>query len=216
MRVRTEVVEELHILYRRLEAEIRRRLEEFRSVPEQGLERVFEELCFCLLTPQTKARAADSALRELCSKGLLLRGRSWEIEPILRKHGVRFPKVKAERIVEARRHLSTSFLAKLLELAEKDPAEARELLVKNVRGLGYKEASHFLRNIGFSGLAILDRHILRTLHELGALKSIPKTLSKKRYLEIEKTFREAAETLGIPIDSLDLLMWARKRGEVFK
>lgn len=211
-----EVVEELRTLYEKLEAEIKERLEEFRRVPEQGLERVFEELCFCLLTPQTKARAADSAVRELRSRGLLLRGRSWEIEPILRKHGVRFPEVKAGRIIEARRHFSSSLLAKVLELAGRNTAEARELLVKNVRGLGYKEASHFLRNIGFSGLAILDRHILKTLHELGALNSIPKALSRKNYLEIEKIFHEVAEALGIPVDALDLLMWARKTGEVFK
>jgi len=41
-----------------------------------------------------------------------------------------------------------------------------EWLVKNLTGLGYKEAGHFLRNIGSGKIAILDRHILRNLHAL--------------------------------------------------
>lgn len=52
--------------------------------------------------------------------------------------------------------------------------------------MSYKEASHFLRNVGFGeDVAILDRHILRNLERLAVIDEIPKTLSPKLYLEIE-------------------------------
>jgi N-glycosylase/DNA lyase len=93
----------------------------------------------------------------------------------------------------------------------------REWLVKNVKGLGYKEATHFLRNVGRSnGLAILDRHILRNLKRYGAIRAIPKTLSKKEYFRIERRFREFADAVGIPIDELDLLFWSMETGEIRK
>lgn len=209
-------VGELRRLYVSLREELDERLSDFKRVPEMGLEKVFEELCFCLLTPQSRARAADAAVRELRERGLLFRGGWREVARVLRRHGVRFPEVKARRIVAAREHLKSSLLSKVLEAAHRDPAKARRILVENVKGLGYKEASHFLRNIGFRGLAILDRHILRTLKELGALDEVPRSLNERTYLELEKVFLRVAEELQIPPDALDLLMWARKTGEVFK
>ena len=65
--------------------------------------------------------------------------------------------------------------------------EARErLFVLDVKGLGMKEASHFLRNVGRGKtIAILDRHILKNLKKYGAIDGVPTSLTKKRYLEIE-------------------------------
>jgi N-glycosylase/DNA lyase len=88
--------------------------------------------------------------------------------------------------------------------------------VKNVKGLGWKEASHFLRNIGHRNLAILDRHILRNLKRHGVIKSLPKTLTPKRYLVIEQKFMEFSSTIGITMDELDLLFWSRETGEILK
>ncbi|HEX9829408.1 MAG TPA: hypothetical protein VGB10_04275 [Bacteroidota bacterium] len=89
--------------------------------------------------------------------------------------------------------------------------------MKNVMGLGYKEATHFLRNIGKNdGLAILDRHILRNLKRYGAIRSLPDTLSRKQYLSIEKRFMKFSERVGIPVDELDLLFWSMETGEIRK
>lgn len=53
--------------------------------------------------------------------------------------------------------------------------------------MSYKEASHFLRNVGFGeNIAILDRHILRNLVKLEVIDELPKTLTPKLYLEIEE------------------------------
>jgi len=86
-----------------------------------------------------------------------------------------------------------------------------------VKGLGYKEASHFLRNIGLGEeFAILDRHILRNLKDLQVIPEIPATLTRKRYLEIEEKVRRLAKDIGIPMGHLDLLLWSKETGHIFK
>ena len=98
----------------------------------------------------------------------------------------------------------------------KDPKELREFLVKNVKGYGYKESAHFLRNVGYKNLAILDRHILRNLLRYNVIDEIPKSLTPKKYFEIENKFLEFSNKLNIPMDHLDLLFWSKETGEIFK
>ena len=86
----------------------------------------------------------------------------------------------------------------------------------NVNGIGYKESSHLLRNIGRKNLVILDRHILKNMIKYNAIKEIPKSLSKNKYLEIEDKFIKLAKENNISIDELDLLFWSMETGEVFK
>lgn len=98
-----------------------------------------------------------------------------------------------------------------------DIYECREWLVKNIKGLGYKEASHFLRNIGFGEkIAILDRHILRNLKELGIIEEIPKSISRTKYIQIEKNMIGFSKQIDIPLSHLDLLLWYKETGEIFK
>jgi N-glycosylase/DNA lyase len=93
----------------------------------------------------------------------------------------------------------------------------RDWLVRNIKGIGYKEASHFLRNIGFGGrLAILDVHILRNLVKFGVLREIPKSLSRGKYIELERKAGRFADKAGIPMDHLDLLFWSEQTGMIFK
>ena len=98
-----------------------------------------------------------------------------------------------------------------------DIYECREWLVHNIDGLGYKEASHFLRNIGLGEkIAILDRHILRNLNQLGIIEEIPKSISQAKYMQIEKNMMEFAKQINIPLSHLDLLFWYKGTGEIFK
>ena len=94
--------------------------------------------------------------------------------------------------------------------------ERREFFVQNVKGIGYKEASHFLRNIGFKGYAILDKHIINSLHEFGVLSTNEKPKNNKEYLEIEQKFIDFSKDAGIDMDELDLLLWSRKNGRILK
>ena len=102
-------------------------------------------------------------------------------------------------------------------LSRKKPCETRAWLAANVKGMGFKEASHFLRNIGLGkDLAILDRHILKNLHKFKVIKKIPKSLSEKKYLEIESLMKQWAQRSRIPLSHLDFLLWHKETGHIFK
>ncbi len=207
----------LQTLYRERKEAIHKRLAEFRQVMQWKDDEVFAELCFCLLTPQSSAKICWEVVTALKQRTLLLKGLPAELEPHLRS--VRFSESKAKYIVAARNMFSKDGNLQLKSQISSfyNPFELREWLVENVKGLGYKEASHFLRNIGLGeGFAILDRHILRNLNQLGVITEIPTTITKKRYLEIEEKLRRFATEIGIPMADLDLLFWSKETGWIFK
>lgn len=189
---------------------IQQRLAEFSSVqPDE----YFYELVYCLLTPQSSAVNAGKAVDALKEAGFRSAGRNATQILANRRHYIRFHNTKARHIVEARRRLPE--ITAMLQHGSSG-TELREWLVRNVRGLGWKEASHFLRNIGYRNLAILDRHILRNLKRHAVLRSLPETLTPRRYLSIESKFSHFADAVGISMYELDLLFWSRETGEILK
>ncbi len=207
---------ELKTEYRKRRKEIKKRLDNFRKLWLESDRAVFAELCFCLCTPQSKATACNRAINRLVLNRVLFEGTAKEIESGLK--GVRFRKNKAKWIVMARNLFASKNRFELKKsIREDDILKTREWLVKNIKGMGYKEASHFLRNIGFGrDVAILDRHIMKNLKALGIIKDITKSLTPKRYMEIEKKMKSFSGQIGIPLDELDLLFWAAETGHVFK
>jgi len=197
--------------------EIRKRLEEFKKIKDMEDEIIFAELAFCLCTPQSKATTCWNAVQALVKNNLLYSGEKEQIKPFL--NAVRFNENKSNYIIEARKMFSDGNklnVKKLFESSE-DPFKLRVWLAENVNGMGMKEASHFLRNIGIgNGLAILDVHILKNLKRYGVIGDLPKNLSKKKYLEIENKMIKFAEDVGIPIGELDLLLWSEETGFLFK
>ncbi|MBM4168728.1 MAG: DNA lyase [Ignavibacteria bacterium] len=210
-RLPDRALDELRAQYLLKRNDIRNRLDEFERVPESEY---FYELIYCLLTPQSSAEHAGKVVEAL--RRDRFRERGFDPEPYLRNrsHYVRFHRVKSKRLRAARkRSLDTSFL-------RSDDIAAfrkREFLVREFTGLGFKEATHFLRNIGRSeNLAILDRHILHSLETIAVIDVTPPTLPKKRYLEIEAVFQEFAERIEIPMTHLDLLFWSMQTGQILK
>jgi N-glycosylase/DNA lyase len=202
--------QELKSLHHEQRNAIRKRLTEFSQVPRTEY---FYELLYCLLTPQSSAVNADKAVRVLRTNNIFFE--DIDPEPLLhqKEYYIRFHKTKAKHISAMKKqfpviehHLSNGSTG----------VEIREWLVSNVQGLGWKESSHFLRNIGYRNLAILDRHILRNLVRTGALRFLPKTLTTQKYLSIEKKFRTFSDSVGIPMDELDLLFWSMETGEILK
>lgn len=211
-----EDVKELKNTYDDIRDEIVSRISEFEEIWDEGdEERLFDELTFCLFTPQSKAKVCWETVRELREEEMIEEGEKDEISEAIKR--VRFRSNKAGYLVEAREKFGEDFSIKDKISSFDDPMGAREWIVDNVKGLGYKEASHFLRNIGKGkNIAILDRHILKNLDEMGVIDEVPKTLTKKRYLEIEKKMKEFSDEVGIPVDHLDLVLWYNETGEVFK
>ena len=192
---------------------IQHRLREFASFKDKPNEDWFSELCFCLLTANAKQKTGAAIQRDLGYHGftnLLLP----ELVQEIKNHKHRFHNTKAERIILARNHKNIKAVIQGIVLGQGQSA-AREWLVENVKGLGFKEASHFLRNTGHEDLAILDRHILRIMNEEGIIPSIP-TLTKKNYLELEQKLQYLASSLSVSLSHLDLLLWYLQTGEVLK
>ncbi len=214
---RENAVKELQALYSERRDAIQKRLRDFKEILERNDDDVFAELCFCLLTPQSSAKTCWAAVSRLRERSLLSKGQANEIQPQL--NDVRFGDSKAKYIVEARDLFTKDgklYLKSHLS-SFTNPFELREWMVENVKGLGYKEASHFLRNVGLGeDFAILDRHILRNLKRMEVIPEVPVSITKKRYLEIEEKLRRFSWEIGIPLADLDLLFWSRETGWIFK
>jgi len=201
---------ELRKLHSQSKQVIQKRLQEFTKVKPSEY---FYELAYCLLTPQTKAESAGKAIEVLKKKDFQYNDLPLETILHSKDYYIRFHNTKAKHLRALKENFQKHFAA---ITNGNSPYELREYLVKNVLGMGYKESSHFLRNIGKRDLAIIDRHILKGLLRCGVLKSLPKTLSRKTYLEIEKQFQKFSEEINIPMDELDLLFWSMVTGEILK
>jgi N-glycosylase/DNA lyase len=196
--------------YKELKPAILKRIDEYSAVPE---EEYFYELCFCICTPQSKAVNAYQVQKKLIEMDFY--NKPFDPTELLRHpaHYIRFHNQKASRLFAARiRYKETRQMLK----TDMPDIKKRAWLVRNIDGFGMKEASHFLRNIGYRNLAILDRHILKHLMMCNIFEEIPKIGSIKKYLEIEALFKKLSREVDIPLDELDLLFWSYETGEIFK
>lgn len=191
------------------------RLDQFAAIWQRGDEcELLKELLFCILTPQSSAHGCWETIESLEECGMLENGTEEELAPLIFK--ARFKNRKASYLVSARERFSGGGLRNMIDSFASEQ-EARRWFAETIQGIGYKEASHFLRNIGKgSSLAILDRHILRSLVKAGAIEKEPTSLGPKKYCEIEHHMQLLSRELSIPMDHLDLVLWYDAKQEIFK
>ena len=210
-------IKELKTLYNERKDSIENQLNEFDLVRESGDDRrIFEELSFCILTSAVGPKVGAKSLDAI--KDTLLEATTEEIEE--RLTGVHKYPEKAYYIIHTRDYLKSEYGLKMRELVNSfdDPLERREFfaLNKDIKGLGLTQASHFLRNIGLKGYAILDRNVVRSLYDLGVLESPKPPTTKKKYLEAEIKMKEFADELWMSIEELDMVLWTKKTGHIPK
>ena len=198
--------------------EIRRRLFEFENIWRYGSDHdIWREMVFCFFTGGCSARMGLKSIEAV--EALLATGTQAELAAALT--GVhRYPNARSRYISASRDYLSELCEMRLRDKirAFNDPLELRDWLAKDrgVKGLGYKEASHFLRNIGLKGYAILDKHVLNCLFELGVIDDPKPPSTRDRYLRAEGDLKDLAVRLEIDFDELDLVLWSVKTGEILK
>ena len=211
-------IENVRATHRRRAPEIRSRLAEFEQVWREGSDaRLWEELVFCIFTAGASARMGMRSMEAV--RPFLDAGTPEELAEAL--SGVhRYPRARSGYVVTTREFLRGDCGLRLRERLESfsDPLERRDWLARErgVKGLGYKEASHFLRNVGLRGYAILDKHVLRSMAELGVLASPQPPSTRARYLAAEERLRDFARSLRMDFDELDLVLWSMKTGEILK
>jgi len=198
--------------------QIAARLAEFAAVGRDAPDaRLWEELVFCIFTAGASARMG---LRSIAAvRPLLADGAHADLTRALT--GVhRYPRSRSGYIVATRDYLLADCGLRLRARLDSfsDPIARRDWLARtrDIKGLGYKEASHFLRNVGYRGYAILDKHILRSLAELGVVPTPEPPATRARYLATEDALRRFARTARIDFDELDLVLWSMKTGEILK
>jgi len=210
-------VTELFNTYNSIGKNISNRIKYFKSVWDDADEKkLFQELAFCLLTPQSKAKNAWATIIKLTENGKLFKGNSVSIAEDMNL--VRFRNNKSRYIVKAREIFFNNSNGIRETISEFNSVyKKRNWLNKNIKGYGLKESSHFLRNIGFvEDITILDRHILKNLKKYNVIAEIPKSLSEKKYYEIEDKMKEFSEKISIPLEHLDLIFWYNETKEIFK
>ncbi len=189
-----------------------------KKVNKSDDERLFEELCFCILTANTSAEMGMKAIDAI--RDLLINGGKEKMTKKL--EGIyRFNTIRPSYIVHTRKYLKNELDFKLKEnivSLKHDMESLRDFFAfnKGIKGLGYKEASHFLRNIGFKGYAILDKHILNSLLEFHVIDEIKMPIKRNTYREIEQKMQLFSNEIEIPMDELDLLLWSRRNGKILK
>jgi len=186
------------------------RLREFKEIGNGSSNEIFEELCFCILTANFSAERSMKIQMEI-GDGFLTISKS-DLARKLRELCHRFPNRRAKYIVDARKHKN---ILKDIVKTFNDDNELREWIVKNVKGIGYKEASHFLRNIGCTSFAIIDFHIIDVLTKHNVIEK-PRVLTKRKYLEIEDLLGKIAGKSNVNLAELDLYLWYMETGKILK
>jgi N-glycosylase/DNA lyase len=200
---------------------VEKRIQEFKELGANGKTRfdfrpfldidletgLFGELCFCFLTANSSAELGIKIQKFVGDEGFMKKSFE-ELSQIFKNMGHRYPEIRAHYIFLARNFDINSVLK------EKDGKKAREKVIK-LKGLGMKESSHFLRNIGFDDVAIVDRHIYRFLvrHKLVPQRE---SISPSLYLICEGVLTKISEILKIPLSALDLFIFFKQSGKVLK
>ncbi len=198
--------------------EIRTRLREFEGLWKNGSdEQLWEEMVYCFFTGGCSAKMGLRSIEAV--KSHLMSGSHEDVmNALVGRH--RYPRARARYVIASR-----TFLEEHCEMRLKQKLAGfnnnyarRDWLVqeKGIKGLGYKEASHYLRNIGLKGYAILDKHVLNCLSELGIIEEPKPPNTRSKYLTIENQLKKFADQIDIDFDEIDLVLWSMKTGEILK
>jgi N-glycosylase/DNA lyase len=192
---------------------------------ERTDQQLWRELSCCLLSSQVPFPLAQAAADEIYRVGALEMqvGRRWEevqtvvltilqsrfdVGPSSRRY--RFPVSRSYQLAKTWalvRERSGSLSAALASF--EDAHEARSWFVTNAPGIGPKQASMFLRNVGVTyDLAILDRHVLKYMSALGLCSvQVSQLSSLGQYRVHEAVLQEHAADVGYPVGLVDWAIW---------
>jgi N-glycosylase/DNA lyase len=185
------------------------------------------ELVACILGSQVRHEMATSALELIEQDGLfsdnwwnntndIFEIRIFNLLSGSSRNGnkwcYRFPKIRANQIAKLRDATKNKSISERIDDTS-DSKHIRQQLVEDISGLGPKQASMFLRNIGKCyDLAILDTHVLRfmDMQQLLCLNHTNIT-TVPAYERTEGILINYAKSLGYPVGYLDWAIWATMR-----
>lgn len=202
----------LRIHHKKVLPTVKTRLKQFEKFQGKPNKKLFEEMTYCVFAANSSALMAYTALSLL--RPVLWTGSLEDYQNAVHKK-VRFYNIRSKYL-----HHNRLQLEKLGELhtilQNLNPHNRRLLIRDNFKGFGLKESSHFLRNIGYRGYCIIDKHVLNVMTELKVLKNNAPPKNDNEYFKIEEKIKKFAEEENYDVDELDLAMWSFKAGKVMR
>ena len=103
------------------------RINQFSTVLKSGLDEIFKELCFCIMTANCGAKKCIE-VQQRVNNGFLTCSEE-DLQKRFKEFGYRFPNIRAKYIIEARSYLS-ELESKLA--SDIDECDLRDWIVKNI------------------------------------------------------------------------------------
>lgn len=193
------------------------------SLSEDAL---WAELVSCILGSRVRWEASLAATQRLGALGLLCVGPmadfdSYEVAvtralatSASRSEAYRFSRRRGKAIrLSAERLYGCGQSLKGLLSASTDSRIVRRELICRLNGIGPKQSSMFLRNVGFTDeLAVLDVHTIRFVQLRHICETQGRNMSSPRvYEHVEDALRQYAVGLGYPVGCLDTAIWVVMR-----
>lgn len=186
----------------------------------QGASEIWGAMVFCILSSQVRASTAQkltgAVLEQLSffekwpTYSEVLSGVPIAMAKVERQH--RFPKSKAKQI-----GMSWSCFSQIYNIfsdfvySNKISCDRKRMfIIENFPGLGMKQSSMLLRDIGASSnIAIIDSHIMHYLNI--AYDFNPRYLNRKTYLDGEVLLVREASAMGVDLAEYDHWLWSAVR-----
>ncbi len=184
---------------------------------DMSLDYLWKRMAFCILSSNVRYETAQKAFQTLFADQASV----WvsadpatveaNVQHALRLSGYRYPAIRAFQLAASWATLRKRYSDLVaLFICEQDSAAIREFIVGEFSGIGFKQASMFLRDIGAAtDLAILDTHTISFMNAL--LGTRIKVASRRSYLTAEQCFLEMAEAHGVRVSVLDTAIWAASK-----
>jgi len=178
---------------------------------ERRPEEIWKQKIFCVLSSQFDAYRAASIAEKIVQEISFFNYPSSyvRIESACSKFlskskiGYRFPNIRAQQIW----HCWFLFSQIKDQYHEYVRSFETEEIAAIFPGMGLKQASMFLRNIGACrNLAVVDAHALYYLEVFHDWTI--RSLTPKRYVEAENILRNDASQYGLELNVFDAIMWA--------
>jgi len=177
---------------------------------------VWSSLLFCILSSQVRTSTAERAVAGVLGGVPFFEENvsSTDVYATVRKILVqsdiryRFPEVRSRQIAQswfAFAQVKECFY----EYLDSFPTQrdARFAVSASFPGLGLKQASMFLRDIGYADrLCVIDTHILWYYSRV--CSPVKGVITTKRYLEVEEDLLETSDAFGVTPNLFDSAVWA--------
>lgn len=188
---------------------VEKRIKEFEEINKKDDLTWFSELCFCILTANTSAELGIKVQKNISPEEFATLSQK-ELAKKLKELGYRFYNTRSKYIVENQK-FAYEIKKRIFDL---DDNEKRKWLMENIKGIGFKESSHFLRNVGYKNFAIIDKHIFRIMKQYGLTSE--EKIKNSNYLTLENELKKLSNSLNMDLARLDLYLWYMETGKVLK